>query len=105
MELQTLHQVVDTVADYVRARGGRHEACLLDIPGCVRDTVEHGVHHRATVTLAMSLVQSGHELRHLVGFPKGEGTTNHEGLVEDFDEAADAIVAKVPAEEVIHEAL
>jgi hypothetical protein len=87
------------------ARGGRHEDRLLDIPGCVRDTVEHGVHHRATVTLATSLVRSGHELHHLVGFSKGEGAANHEGLVEDFDEAADAVVAKVPAEEVIHEAL
>jgi hypothetical protein len=30
---------------------------------------------------------------------------NHERLVEDFDEAAGAIAAKVPAEEVILEAL
>jgi hypothetical protein len=30
---------------------------------------------------------------------------DHEGLVEDFGEAADAVAAEVPAEEVTREAL
>jgi hypothetical protein len=34
-----------------------------------------------------------------------EGTDDHERLVEDFDEAADAVAAEVPTEEVILEAL
>jgi hypothetical protein len=37
--------------------------------------------------------------------PEGEGAINHDGLVEDFDETADAVAAEVPAEEVIREAL
>jgi hypothetical protein len=42
---------------------------------------------------------------HLVSFLEGEGVANHEGLIEDFDEATNAIATKVPAAEVIHEAL
>jgi hypothetical protein len=41
----------------------------------------------------------------LVGFPEGEGATDHERLIEDFDKAMDAVTAKVPAKEVILEAL
>jgi hypothetical protein len=41
----------------------------------------------------------------LVGFLKGEGEADHERLIEDFDEAADAIATKVPTGEVIPEAL
>lgn len=104
-ELQTLHQAIDTAAGYVRARGERRVDRLLDIPKRVKDTVEHGVHHRAVVVLAVTQVRSGHELCHLVHFPEGEGVADHEGLVEDVDEAADAIAAEVPAEEVIREAL
>jgi predicted NAD/FAD-binding protein len=42
-----------------------------------------------------------HEVCFLVGFPEGEGVADHDGLIEDFDEVVDAIVA----EEVILEAL
>jgi hypothetical protein len=41
----------------------------------------------------------------LVGFSEGEGADDHERLIEDFDKAADAIAAEVPAKEVILEAL
>jgi hypothetical protein len=41
----------------------------------------------------------------LVGFLEGEGAADHERLIEDFDEAVDAITTVVPTEEVILEAL
>jgi hypothetical protein len=77
----------------------------LDIPEHIRDAVEHGVHCEVVVALAAAQVQSSHELHFLVGFSKGEGVADHERLVKDFDEAADAVAAEVPAEEVILEAL
>jgi hypothetical protein len=89
----------------VCARGKRLEERLLDVPERVRDAVEYGVHRGAAVAQAAAQVRSGHELRFLIGFPEGEGATDHERLIEDFDEAADAVTAEVPAEEVILKAL
>jgi hypothetical protein len=87
----------------VRARGER----LLNVPEHVRDAVEYSVHRGAAVALMLMVtrLRSGHELRFLIGFPEGEGVADHERLVEDFDEATDAMIAEVPAEEVILEAL
>lgn len=104
IELQALREAADVAASFVRARGGHREEHLLNIPERVRDVMELGVHHGAAVAVAATQVRSGHELRHLVGFPKGEGAANHDRLVEEFDEAADAVVAEVLTEEVIHEA-
>jgi hypothetical protein len=41
----------------------------------------------------------------LVGFLEGKGVADHERLIENFDEATDAIATEVPSEEVILEAL
>jgi hypothetical protein len=104
-ELQTLRQATDTATGFVCARGKRLEEHLLDILDHVRDAVEYGVHRGAAVAQATAQVRSGHELRFLIGFPEGEGATDHERLVEDFDKATSAVTAEVPAEEVILEAL
>lgn len=63
------------------------------------------MHRGATIALAVAQRRSGHDLRPLISFPEGEGAADHEALVEDFDEAADAVAWEVTAEEVIHEAL
>jgi hypothetical protein len=105
MELQALCQVTDATTSYVRARGEHLEECLLDVPEHFRDVVEYGVHRGAAVALTAAQVQSGHELRFLIGFLEGEGAANHERLIEDFDEATDGITAEVPTEEVILKAL
>jgi hypothetical protein len=89
----------------VHTRGERLEECLLDVPKHVRDVVEYGVHRGATIALTAAQVRSGHELRFLISFPEGERATDHERLIEDFDEAVGAITAEVPAKEVILEAL
>jgi hypothetical protein len=99
-----LHQAMDVAADYMRAQGGHWEERLLDIPEHFRDAMEFGIHCRAVVALAAAQVRSGHELRHLVGFSEGEGAADHDELFEDFDKAVDAVIAEVPAEEVIREA-
>jgi hypothetical protein len=105
MELQTLLQAVDITIGYVCARGERLKECLLDIPERIRDVVEYGIHRGAGVALVEAQVWWGHELYFLVGILKGEGAADHERLVEDFDEAADAVATEVPAGEVIPKAL
>jgi hypothetical protein len=89
----------------MRTKGECLEERLLDILEHVRDVEEYGVQRGAAVALATAQVRSGHELCFLVGFLEGEGVADHERLIEDFDEAADAIAAEVPAEEVILKAL
>jgi hypothetical protein len=90
---------------YMRARGERLEERLLDIPERVRGVVEYDVHRGVAVALATAQVRLGHDLRFVVGFPEGDRAADHERLVEDVDEAADAIFAEVPTEVVILEAL
>lgn len=46
-----LCQAVSIAADYVRARGRSQEERLLDIPKCVRDAMEFGVHRGVAVAL------------------------------------------------------
>jgi hypothetical protein len=96
---------MDTTTGYMHAWGKRLGKCLLDIPKHVRDVVEYGVHRGAIVALVAAQVRSSHELHYLVGFPEGEGVTNHERLIKDFAEAANAVATEVPTEEVILEAL
>jgi hypothetical protein len=105
MELQMLRKAVDTIAGHMLTQGERLEECLLDIPEHVRDAVEYGVHRGAAVALAVDQVWSSHELHFLADFSDGEEVVDHERLIEDFDEAMDAIVTEVPVEEVILEAL
>lgn len=57
------------------------------------------------MALAAAELWFGHELLDLVGFPEGEGALDHEDLIEDFNEAADAVAAEVSAEAIIREAL
>jgi hypothetical protein len=104
-ELQTLRQATDAAMVYMHARGERLEKRLLNIPEHVRGVVEYGVHHGATVALATAQVRSSHDLCFIVGFPEGEGAADHGRLVEDFNETANAVIAEVPVEEVILEAL
>jgi hypothetical protein len=79
------------------ARGERLEERLLDILKHVQGTVEYDIHRGVAVALAAAQVRSSHDLRFLVGFPEGEGVADHERLVEDFDEATDAVVVEVLA--------
>jgi hypothetical protein len=66
--------------------------------------VEFGVHRGTAVALMAAQVRSGNELHHLVGFPEGEGAADHDGLIEQFDDVADAVIVELPAVEVIREA-
>lgn len=43
-------------------------------------------------------------LYHLVGLPAGQRLSDFTRFLEDFDEAADAVVELVPTEEIVEEA-
>jgi hypothetical protein len=66
--------------------------------------VELGIHRGAAVALTVARVRSGHALHHLVGLPEGQELADHDGSLEDFNEAADAVIDLVPAEGVVEEA-
>jgi hypothetical protein len=43
-----------SVTQSVRARGATHLQHLLDIPSCVRNVVDLGIHHGAVVALVIA---------------------------------------------------
>jgi predicted NAD/FAD-binding protein len=88
---------------YIHTCSRDREERPLDIPNCVQDVVELNIHRVATVALMVAQVHSGHMHHHLVGLPEGQELVDHDGSQEGFDEAANAIVDLVPAEEVIEE--
>jgi hypothetical protein len=103
-ELPGIREVADATAGYVHDRNVNREERLLDIPNRVRDAVELGIHHGATVALTVAQVHSGHALHHLVRLLEGQELADHDGSREDFDEAVDAVVDLVPAEGIVEEA-
>jgi hypothetical protein len=101
LKMLVIQEAVDVVAGYVHAHGGSREECLLDIPNCVRDTVEFGVHRGAAVALMVVQVRLRHVLHHLVGLLEGQEPVNHDGSREDFDEVADAVVDLVLTKKIV----
>lgn len=69
-----------------------------------RGGAPRGVFRGASVALAIAQIRFEMDLHFLVGFPQGQGAADHESLVNSFEEAADAVVAEVPADEIIREA-
>jgi hypothetical protein len=59
------------MAGYVHAHGVNWEERLLDIPNCVQDAVELGIHRGVVVALTVAQVCSGHTLHPLVGLLGG----------------------------------
>lgn len=67
--------------------------------------MEFGVYRGASVALMIAQVRSWCELRHLVGFLIGETLEDCRCLMNGFGAAAEAIVSKVPTEDLIREVL
>ena len=87
----------------INARGPFINARLHDVPVRVQEISLHGVRRGTSVALATAQVQTGYELRTMeTGFPMGNNPKLHEELVEDFDDAAEAIVDIISAQDVIN---
>lgn len=76
---------------------------LEDIPACAREIALHRVCHGAVVALAAAQVQSGHELRTVeLGFPMADDLDDHDALIEDFADAAAAVVDITSADSIVN---
>ena len=63
----------------------------------------HGVYHDASVALAVVQVQTRYELHAMeTSFPMGDGLEEHEDLIEEFIDAAVAIVDITSAQDVVN---
>ena len=93
VQLESLHLAANAATDAVNARAPLINACLHNILAHVEEITLHGVRHGASVALATVQVQTGHELHTMeTGFPMGDGPEEHEDLIVEFIDVAEAIV-------------
>ena len=79
VQLESLQLAANAAVDAVNARGSLIDARLQDIPVRAQDIALHGVRHGASVALAATQVQTGHDLHTMeVGFPTDDGPEEHE---------------------------
>ena len=90
--LEALQLAANGASTAVNARGTLLEDYLQDILAHAREVTLHGVRHGAAVALAAAQIRSEHELHHLEpNFPMANAPEDLKELVEDFEEAAEAI--------------
>ena len=89
--------------DTVNARGPLINTRLHNIPAHAQEITLHGVRHGASVALATAQVQTRHELHTMeTGFLMGDGLEEHEDLIAEFINAAEAIVDITTAQDVVN---
>ena len=87
----------------VNARGPFINVCLHNVPARVLEIALHGVHCSAPVALAAVQLQTGYKLDTMeTGFLMGDGPEEHEELIKEFVDAAEAIVDITSAQDVIN---
>ena len=87
----------------VNAQGPLINARLHDVTAHVQEIALHGIHHGASVALAAAQVQTRYELHTMeTSFPMGDGPKEHEDLIAEFIDAAEAIVDITFAQDVIN---
>lgn len=90
-QLQALQIVANHAANEVNGRGMLLVDCLQDLPNCVREIANHGVHSGAGTALATVQTRLAHDLRNLQPvFSEGDELPDFEELVHYLDEAAAA---------------
>ena len=103
VQLENLQLAANTATTAVNAWGPFINARLHDVPACVEEIALHGVRRGASVALAMAQVQTRYELHTMeTGFSMGNGPEEHEELIEDFIDAAEAIMDITSAQDVIN---
>ena len=103
VQLENLHLAVNVAMAAINARGPLLNNRLHDVPARILEIALHGVCHGAAVALATTQVQTGHELRTMEpGFPMADDPDMHEGLIEDFNDAAAAIMDITSTQDVIN---
>jgi hypothetical protein len=101
-QVQTLLDAARVAIDSVNARGSTVAAHLWNVPTCVTEVAEHGVHAGAARAIAVISTMSGADYRQWeLVFPEwGAAREAFDELVDDPSLPADAIVADVSLEGV-----
>ena len=103
VQLESLQLAANVATAAVNARGPLINARLHDISAHVKEITLHGICHGASVALAVAQVQTGYELHTMeTGFLMGDSPKEHEELIKDFVDAAEAIVDITSAQDVIN---
>ena len=103
MQLENLQLAANVAMVAINAWGPFINAHLHDVSAHVQEIALHGVRRGALVALAAVQVQTGYELHTMeAGFPMGDGPKEHEELIEDFVDVAEAIVHITSALDVIN---
>ena len=103
VQLESLQLAANVATTAINARGPLINAGLHDVPARVQEIALHGVRHGALVALATAQVQTRHELHTMeTGFLMGDGPEEHEDLIAEFIDAAEAIVDITSAQDMIN---
>jgi len=103
VQLESLRLAANMATAAINAWGSLINTHLHDVLAHVQEIALHGVHRGASVALATAQVQTGYELYTMeTGFPMGDGPEEHEELIKDFIDAAEAIVDITSAQDVIN---
>ena len=103
IQLENLQLVANAATTAINTQGPLLINCLYDIPARTQNIALHGVCRGATVALATAQVQTRHDLRTMEpGFPMADDPDMHKELIEDFDDAAAAIVDITPTQDVVN---
>ena len=102
-QVQTLLIASRVTIDSVNARGSTVTARLWNIPACVTEVAEHGVHAGAARAIAVVSTMSGADNRQWEPvFPEwGAAREAFDELVDDLSLPADTIVADMSLEGVV----
>ena len=103
VQLENLQLVANAVTVAINARGPLLNNRLQDVPGGVQEITLHGIHRDVVMALAAAQVQTEHDLCIMeLGFPMGDDPGVHEDLIEDFEDAATAIMDITSAQDVVN---
>jgi hypothetical protein len=103
MELEGLRVTVDAFLDYLGVAPGTREDRLWAARRHVTAAIESGVRRGTGVSLAMAELEVGADLTKVDGFPVEEPLRLHEDLVACYNPAKEAVVALVPAQQILAE--
>lgn len=74
---------------------------LLDIPGQVRNVVDHGVYRDIAITFVVAQLRTRADLYVPMGLPQGASSISFENLIQGCDEAAGGIAGAVSSEDLM----
>jgi hypothetical protein len=103
MELEGLCTAVDAFLDYLGVALGTREDQLWAACHRVTAAIESDVYRSTRVSLALAEVSVGADLTRLGGFPMEELLRHHEDLVACYGSTKEAVVALVPAQQILAE--